>query len=171
MGAPQLRPDFDARIAQSRRERLAKQRQKGIDAMQAANRLRVRALTPKQKHAIKLMSDFINNYSREFIADQVGVHPTKLAHWRHNPLFIRELDKAIAMRKTVMRPEAYRQLFKKLKKGSDKALALYLKMIGDLKDQVEFTDKTPIEDLDEKSIDDMINRMSNDLGITIGPDE
>ena len=169
-----LRRDWEQKVAERARERARNSllgRPSGDHAVLEQTRLarkinlayRVRTLSEKQRKAVMMLADFTHDYTKRYIANQCGVTTMALWFWRNDPLFISELDKEITRRKTVFRPEAYKHLFRRIRRGQWSAIKDYFKMTGDLKHQITVEN---IEDM-PKSLDQLdqeIQQLQTQLG-------
>lgn len=155
-----MRKDFDLAIAESKRIRREERRV----SMMVKRQLKTMILSDRQKIAIGFLSDFLNDWPEQYIAAQAMVSTQLLRKWRNDPFFLKALDLEIGKRRTVLRREAYQQLFKGIKKGDRKLLAMYFKMTGDLKDKVEITQELP-DEMPEEALDQEIGRLADELGI------
>ena len=127
-------------------------------------RLVTKILSDKQRLAIALMVDFVHNYSYEYIAAKVGIEIATLYHWRNDPLFLRELDKEITRRRSFIRIHAFRNIHRAITRGDMKATYMYLKMSGDLKENVELIDNTGREaEMDDNQLDAEISRLGKHI--------
>jgi hypothetical protein len=170
-----------AEIEESRKERIKirnskrghflmtpKGREKATAARRYAQFYKVKVLNEKQHHCIALLSDFMNNWPTEYIIGQVGINKHTYYQWRNDPFFLKELDKEITRRRTMFRLEAHRQIFKAIRQAKGRGIKLlltYLKMTGDLKEHVEISEKTT-DDLNETQLDEQIQRLSDELGLS-----
>lgn len=125
--------------------------------------LEEKILSAKQHKAIQLLTDFMNNWSPDYIAGQCGVTVAMIHRWKHDPFFLYELDKEITRRKTTYRLEAYKQLFRMIKKP--RVLLAYLKMTGDFTEKIEIADKN-VDELQENELDREINRIARELSVS-----
>jgi|SRR3990172_5126869 len=126
---------------------------------------KVRELSDKQRRAILMLSDFMHDYPKRYIANQLDITTMTLWNWRNDPLFIAELDKELTKRKTAFRLEAYKHTFRRIRRGDRRVIRDYFKMTGDLKHMVDVKVEevqTPNEDLDAE-----ISRLTNELGISV----
>lgn len=122
-------------------------------------------ITEQQAKAILLLIDFEANYPPEYIAEQCGVAVRTYHTWRNDPVFMKELDHQITIRKSRLRLEAWRQVFKKIRAGNPKILLKYLEMLGDLKKNV-VVEEAEAEVLgDEDDIDAELTKLKQELGI------
>ena len=138
---------------------------KKVAALRMNQLLEVKVLSEKQHKCIALLADFMNCWSPEYIIGQCEITLKTLYAWRNDPFFLKELDKEITRRKTVMRLEAHRLLFRLLKRGKPRILLAYLKMTGDFKEQVEVTEKTS-DDMNELELDKKIQELQDELGVS-----
>jgi hypothetical protein len=144
-------------------------REKALMNAAKARFFKVKVLNEKQLKAVTLMSDFMNDWSPEYICGQCSINLATLYNWRNDPFFIKALDKEITRRQTMFRLEAHRKLFKQIKKGNPRLLLAYLKMTGDMKERVEVTDgdnKKDLDSMNESQLDAEIQRLSDELGIS-----
>jgi len=125
------------------------------------------SVTSKQAMAIAMLVDFEQPYSPDYIAAKVGVSTRTFHNWRNDPVFIRELDKEITRRKTRMRLEAYRHLFRKLKTGNTKILFKYLEMTGDSSKNINLIESgnPDIDGRSELELDAELEKLRHQLGI------
>lgn len=129
---------------------------------------RKRVLNDKQRHLVSLLADFMNRWPAAYIQNQVGINQKTYRRWRNDPLVIAELDKEITRRKTLFRKEAYFQLLKLLQKGNTKALMMYFKMTGDLREHIDITETPGEAEGSENEIDQEIAQLSRELGVAVG---
>lgn len=128
----------------------------GLDILR--DRRLAERIKEKHKMAIALLTDFFHEYSVEQICAVIGVNPVTLRKWRQNPEFIKLLDEEITRKKTVMRLEAYKTVFKKIRKGDGKMTLAYLKMTGDLEENVNLKVKA-LEQMDTDELDKEIEQL------------
>ena len=127
---------------------------------------RLKFLSDKQLWAIHLLSDFEHNYSVKQIAGIIGIDQSILKSWRRDPLFLRALDEAVTKQKNYVRREAFGHMFRLIKAGDYKAIRDYLKMTGDLTENI----RAEIKDVSEKpenDLDSEIKQLSSELGVEI----
>lgn len=127
---------------------------------------KIRSLTDKQRMAIDLLSDFVNCWSYQYVAEKVGVTMRRMNQWRNDSFFIKQLDIAITKKKTMMRREAFRHFFKRIKKGDARAIRDYFKMSGDLKENIVLEDHN-LDSMPEAQLDLEIAKLSGELGIEL----
>ena len=152
-----------------KQERLRKQAHRASTLSLVANQLRVREISDKQRHAITLMVDFSTVWTYRQIAEKVGCTVGTIRNWKNDPFFLKELDKEITKRKTFPRLKAFRQFFKRVQRGDLRALNMYFKMTGDIKEVIatEGANNTGMPDVD---LDQEIQTLSDELGIeVVGP--
>lgn len=121
-------------------------------------------ITTKQRIALSYLVDFGKTYSPEYIAAQAGVSHQTLSNWRNDPVFIKALNRELDIRRTRMRLEAFRRLYKRLNQGSDKILLAYLKMTGDLGDNINLKTQAPHKVQSEGEVDKEIAALKAELG-------
>lgn len=140
---PHLRKKL-AKIDRNRLSRLKEARDtKSIKHMVIAwadEKLNQQILTDKQRMALHLLSDFVHNFTYEYIACKLNVPLSELSKWRNQPLFLRELDKEITRRMSFIRLHAFRNVNRAIMRGSMKDTWKYLQMTGDLKEIHKITD-------------------------------
>jgi len=129
----------------------------------ANQRLKPQILSDKQRMAIYLMCDFVHNFSYEYICTRLRVDKQTFYKWRNEPLFLRELDKEITRRRSFIRVHAFRNVHRAILRGDMKATWNYLKMSGDLKENVEVIDRTGERELDENELNQEIARLTKQL--------
>jgi hypothetical protein len=122
-------------------------------------------ITGKQSKAIELLLDFQNNWPPEYIAAQCGVSTRTIHNWRNDPIFLRTLDKEITSRRTRVRLEAFRMLFKKIKFGNAKFLKMYLELTGDLKQHIKIEDEQTVDSRSEGEVDKELDKLRAELGV------
>lgn len=122
-----------------------------------------RVLTERQRMAIHLMTDFVHNYTNDWIIKRLGIQAGEFYRWRNDPLFLRELDKEITRRRTFIRIHAFRNVHRAILRGDMKATWNYLKMSGDLKENIEVTDRTGERELSEAELEAEIGRLTKEL--------
>lgn len=137
--------------------------------MWANERMKVKILSEKQRLAIHFLTDFIHNYSNEWIITKINVDKHTFMSWRNDPLFIRELDKEITRRKSFMRLAAFRNINRAVARGSIKDSWKVLQMTGDLKDNIEITDRTGEKELDENELNAHIEMLTKQLAAATTP--
>lgn len=142
-----------------------KNQEKKLIELRRAKFFKVRVLSSRQLKGIQLMSDFMNCWSPDYIAGQCGVSIAHLYKWRNDPFFMKELNQEITRRKTMMRLEAYKQLFKAVRRGKPMLLLAYLKMTGDFAEKIEVKDTTN-EVKKESDLDAEIQMLQDELGIS-----
>jgi hypothetical protein len=113
--------------------------------------------------AIYLMSDFSHNYGNDYICARIGVDMQTLLRWKNNPLFIRELDKEITRRRSFIRLHAFRNVNRAIMRGSMKDTWNYLKMTGDLREQVDIVDKTGEREMSDKELRREIKKLNKQV--------
>lgn len=118
----------------------------------AEHELKIKSLSDKQRMAIFLMTDFTHNYSYTYIAKRIGISINELMIWRNDPYFLQQLDKEISKRKNFIRLHAFRNVHRAILRGDMKATWNYLKMSGDLKENVEIVDKTGEHELSDDEL-------------------
>lgn len=123
-------------------------------------------LSDKQRMAIYLMTDFVHNFSYKYISTRLGIDPSVLTKWRNDPLFLRELDKEITRRRSFIRIHAFRNIHRAIMRGSMKDTWNYLKMSGDLKENVNIVDHTGERELDDNELTQEIVRLTKQLEAT-----
>ena len=122
-------------------------------------------LISQQALAIDLLLDFHNNWSPDYIAEKCNISTRMLHKWRNDPIFLKELDKEITKRRTRMRLEAYRLLFKKIRFGNPKFLKMYLELTGDLKKHMVVEDETQDTNMEESDVDKELRKLRTELGM------
>jgi len=129
----------------------------------SASKLRPKILSDKQRMAIHLMTDFVHNFSYDWIAARLGVHLDTIYNWRNDPLFLRELDKEITRRRSFIRLHAFRNVHRAVIRGDMKATWNYLKMSGDLKENIEVIDRTGEHELSDNELNQEIVKLTQQL--------
>jgi hypothetical protein len=131
--------------------------------MWAEAKLRTKILDDKQRMAIFLLCDFGHNYSYAYVAARVGISESTLMSWRNDPLFLREMDKEITRRRSFMRLHAFRNVNRAIMRGDMKATWMYLKMSGDLREQVELVDRTGEQELSDSELAAEIDKLQREI--------
>jgi hypothetical protein len=129
----------------------------------ADHQLKPKILSGKQREAIYLMTDFVHNFSNVYIAERLGLNLKELSTWRNDPLFIKELDKEITRRKSFIRIHAFRNVHRAILRGDMKATWNYLKMSGDLKENIEVTDRTGEHELSDEELNVEIAKLNQQI--------
>lgn len=137
----------------------------------AEDNLKSRILTEKQRMVIYLMTDFIHNFSNEFICERAQISKAEFYKLRNDPLFLRELDKEITRRKSFIRIHAFRNVHRAIMRGDMKSTWNYLKMSGDLKDNVNITDNTGEHELSDAELNQEVLRLTKQLANAHQPQE
>jgi len=157
-------------ITYNRLERLERKQKKRLKQLAEARTKRVnfgvfrlKKLTDQHRVAIDLLADLHNRWPMEYIAAQAGISVRMLRNWRNDPTFLRELDKELTKRKTTLRTEAYRQLAKFIARGDRGMIRFYLKLTGDLKEEIEVTHKN-FDKMDDVQLEDELERRIKELG-------
>ena len=165
----QERIDAAKRLRQrEKRIRLQEQGDKMHVHMKINRLYKMQELDERQRKAIILLSDPMHTYSNRYIAYACGVTRQSLYNWRNDPLFIQELDKEITKRKTSMRTEAYRHVYRWIRQGNKPMIKFYLKMTGDLKEHIVHEQADSHKSNTE--LDAEIKSLSSELGILIEPE-
>lgn len=120
-------------------------------------------LNQKQKMAVFLLTDFVQNYTYDYVAKYVGVSTAELAKWRNTPVFMRELDKEINKRISFVRLHAFRNINRSIVRGNVKDSWKYLEMTGDFKRTVKFEDNTGEKNLTDEQLELEIKKQSKKL--------
>ena len=127
--------------------------------------------TEQQAKLIDLLLDFDNpqNNNPEWLAEQAGIAVRTYYKYRNDPGFMRALDRELTIRRTRMRLEAFRHLFRRVKFGNPKILFKYLEMLGEFKQQIEVTDKRDDPStMTEGEVDKEIAKLKEQLGESNG---
>lgn len=150
------------KLERNRLQRIAERREKkkwaSLMAVWADHQIKTKSLSDKQRVAIALMTDFVHNYSYEYIATRIGTDLQTITRWRNDPHFIREVDKEIRRRQNFILVHAFRNVNRAILRGSMKDTWQFLKMSGYLKDKVEI-DRTgeSVEMSDEELQNEILN--------------
>ena len=134
-------------------------------------KMRPKILTDKQRTVIYLMTDFIHNFSNEYICERVQVSKVELYKWRNDPMFLRELDKEITRRRSFIRIHAFRNVHRAIMRGDMRSTWNYLKMSGDLKENINVTDNTGEHELNDAELNQEIMRLTKQLANAHKPQE
>ncbi|SRR6266496_129980 len=137
----------------------------------AEEKLHPKILSDKQRTAIYLMTDFIHNFSNEYICERVQVNKTEFYKWRNDPMFLRELDKEITRRRSFIRIHAFRNVHRAIMRGDMRSTWNYLKMSGDLKENINVTDNTGEHELNDAELNQEIMRLTKQLANYSEPKE
>jgi len=129
----------------------------------ADEKLTKKVLSEEQRMAIYLMTDFVHNFSYEYIAVRLNVSKETISKWRNDPFFIQQLDKELTRRRSFIRLHAFRNVHRAILRGDMKATWNYLKMSGDLKENINIVDRTGEHELSEHELEAEIARLSNNL--------
>jgi hypothetical protein len=140
-------------------------RQLGVKRSQIESKNDKMVVSEQQAKAIELLIDFEGNHSPDYIAGQVGCATRTYHNWRNDPVFMKELDKQITLRKTRMRHEAWRLLFKRIKAGNPKILKMYFEMIGDLQKNINLKEEQVTAVLNEADVDAELAKLTEELGL------
>jgi len=137
---------------------------KGMLSAWIDNQSKPKILSDKQRMAIALMVDFVHNYTNEYVATRLDININTLGSWRNDPLFISEMDKEITRRKSFMRVHAFRNIHRAIARGSLKDSWQYLKLTGDLKENVNhIIDPTGERELSDDELKREIAQLSKQL--------
>ncbi len=137
----------------------------------AEEKLHPKILSDKQRTVIYLMTDFIHNFSNEYICERVQITKRELYTWRNDPMFLRELDKEITRRKSFIRIHAFRNVHRAIMRGDMRSTWNYLKMSGDLKENINVTDNTGEHELNDAELNQEILRLTKQLATYSEPQE
>jgi len=130
----------------------------------AEEKLHSKIINADQRLAIHLMTDFVHNFPYTYIARRIGIELSELYAWRNDPFFLRELDKEINRRKSFIRIHAFRNVHRAIMRGDMKSTWMYLKMSGDLRENVDITiDRTGEQELSEQELNAEIQRLTAQL--------
>lgn len=129
----------------------------------AEEKLKPKILSDKQRTAIYLMTDFVHNFSNQYICERVGISKNELYKWRNDPMFLRELDKEITRRRSFIRIHAFRNVHRAILRGDMKSTWNYLKMSGDLKENINVIDSTGEHELNDAELNEEILRLTKQL--------
>lgn len=133
-------------------------------------KVRIKILNEKQHMAIHFLSDFVHNYSYKWIATRIGVEEATISRWRNDPVFLKELDRQIQRRKSFIKVHAFRNVHRAVIRGDMDATWKYLKMTGDLKDNVNLTvDETGEKELSDKQLKREIRKLQKQLRMATVP--
>ena len=137
---------------------------KGMVLRWADDKTKPKILSDKQRMAIHYISDFAHNYSYTWIAAKLNVDISAISGWRNDPLFLRELDKEITRRRSFIRIHAFKNVHRAIMRGDMKATWNYLKMSGDLKENINIMeDRTGERELDDSQLKEEINKLQLEL--------
>ena len=136
---------------------------KKVVNMWAEEKLKPKILSDKQRTVIYLMTDFVHNFSNDYICERVQISKQELYKWRNDPMFLRELDKEITRRRSFIRIYAFRNVHRAILRGDMRSTWNYLKMSGDLKENINVTDSTGEHELNDAELNEEIMRLSKQL--------
>jgi hypothetical protein len=117
------------------------------------------------------MTDFIHNFSNNYICERVQISKEELYKWRNDPMFLKELDKEITRRRSFIRIHAFRNVHRAILRGDMKSTWNYLKMSGDLKENINITDNTGEQELSDGELNQEILRLTKQLAAFEQPQE
>lgn len=129
----------------------------------AEEKTQTRVIDDKQRLAINLMVDFVRARSYQSIADYIGVSVDQISNWRNDPVFLAALNKEITRRKSFIRLHAFRNVHRAVLRGDMKATWNYLKMSGDLKENIDLIDPTGETEMDDTQLEQEIATLSEKL--------
>jgi hypothetical protein len=144
---------------------------KKVVEMWSEEKLRPKILSDKQRTVIYLMTDFIHNFSNNYICERVQISKEELYKWRNDPMFLKELDKEITRRRSFIRIHAFRNVHRAILRGDMKSTWNYLKMSGDLKENINITDNTGEQELSDGELNQEILRLTKQLAAFEQPQE
>lgn len=163
--------DEDNKRLMRLREAKATKDVKRIAEAWAEKELQPKILSDKQRQAIHLMTDFIHNFSNAYICERLQVSTTDFYKWRNDPMFLRALDLEITRRRSFIRIHAFRNVNRAIMRGSMKDTWNYLKMSGDLRENINVVDNTGEKELSDGELIDEITRLSKQLETFQQPQE
>lgn len=144
---------------------------KKVVNMWAEEKLQPKILNDKQRMAIHLMTDFVHNFSNAYICERLAISKEQLYKWRNDPMFLRELDKEITRRRSFIRIHAFRNVHRAILRGDMKSTWNYLKMSGDLKENINVVDNTGEQELSDNELNQEIMRLTKQLANVSVPNE
>lgn len=144
---------------------------KKVVEMWSEEKLRPKILSDKQRTVIYLMTDFIHNFSNEYICERVQISKRELYAWRNDPMFLRELDKEITRKRSFIRIHAFRNVHRAIMRGDMRSTWNYLKMSGDLRENINVIDNTGEHELNDAELNAEILRLTKQLANASKPHE
>lgn len=166
----EVEEEDNRRLMRLREAKATKSIKKVVD-MWAEEKLRPKVLSDKQRTAIYLMTDFVHNFSNEYICERVQVSKTEFYKWRSDPMFLRELDKEITRRRSYIRIHAFRNVHRAILRGDMRSTWNYLKMSGDLKENINVIDNTGEHELNDAELNEEIMKLTKQLAAVSEPHE
>jgi hypothetical protein len=109
------------------------------------------------------MTDFVHNFSNEYICERAQVTKQEFYKWRNDPMFLRELDKEITRRRSFIRIHAFKNVHRAILRGDMKATWNFLRMSGDLKENINIVDNTGEHELNDAELNEEIMRLTKQL--------
>lgn len=137
----------------------------------AEDKLRPKILSEKQRMVIYLMTDFVHNFSNEYICERANISKAEFYKLRNDPMFLNALDKEITRRRSFIRIHAFRNVHRAILRGDMKATWNYLKMSGDLKENVNLVDSTGEHELNDAELNQEIMSLTAQLANAHKPQE